>query len=68
MYLGYWQKAQVRMISEVWPWRMSWVLTGGEGVKSHMSEQWPKAMHISGSFNEWMPLDGLLRAQGYYGR
>lgn len=30
----YLQKAQVRIIPEVWPWRMSWVFTGGCTVKS----------------------------------
>lgn len=30
----YLQKAQVRIIPEVWPWRMSWVFTGGCMVKS----------------------------------
>ena len=37
-----WQKAQVRIILDVWSWRMSWVFIGGEGLKSLVGEQWPK--------------------------
>lgn len=40
---------------------MSWVFTGGEGVKSLIDEQWPKAWAVKGLFKEYMQPDGLER-------